>query len=430
MQKDHKKQERKGQVPRGQASKGQAQKGQIQENQIQKEVTQKETIAEEQIQQEQMQEDVSYDEVLYDENIYDENMYERDFIDEDLEEDDLDGDDFGENNLDEEQEPTNPLMTAAVFLGLVVLAAIICAVLWTFMHRNKGDDTESGNNTSTDIVETETLQQETDSTEDGNLNNGEEDEEGADGAGNQSANPNGNPEDNSNEDDGLNGAANGEVNSINTQNPSTEGNVTDSDSSGSAGNTSSEGTNTVIQEQEPISGNESMLFTETSDTGTAKDVTNLRSVPSTQDADNVVAQLGNGENISRTGVNDTTGWSRLDYNGQTVYAVTRFLTTDLNYKTPVTPSNPNRVNTQDGRVIIFTDCSDYVTPKEYVNLRVEPSTSQGDSTVKCQVSNGTNVHRTGYSSDSGWSRVEYNGDVLYVVSSMVSTVNVEEQTAE
>ena len=37
--------------------------------------------------------------------------------------------------------------------------------------------------------------------------------------------------------------------------------------------------------------------------------------------------------------------------------------------------------------------------------------------MKCQVNNGESMHRTGYSSDSGWSRVEYDGQVLYCVSS-------------
>lgn len=175
--------------------------------------------------------------------------------------------------------------------------------------------------------------------------------------------------------------------------------------------------------QEPVSGNESMEFVEISDTVTAKDVTNLRSVPSTLEEGNIVSQLMNGEVISRTGINEAYGWSRLDYNGQTVYAVSNYLTTDLNYKPPVTSSNPNRVSTKDGRVIIFTDYSDNVTPKEYVNLRTEPSTSEGESTVRCQIKNGDVVHRTGYSPDSGWSRVEYNGEILYVVSSMIYTTD-------
>lgn len=163
----------------------------------------------------------------------------------------------------------------------------------------------------------------------------------------------------------------------------------------------------------------SMTFIEVNDTVTAKDVSNLRSTPSTSEEGNVVGQLKNGETLTRTGRNDDTGWSRLNYNGQTVYAVSAYLTTDTSYKTPTVPVNSNRVSTQDGRVIVFVDCDDYITPKDLINLRTEPSTSEGESTVRTQVRNGTNLHRTGYSEASGWSRVEYNGEILYAVTSYV-----------
>lgn len=162
-----------------------------------------------------------------------------------------------------------------------------------------------------------------------------------------------------------------------------------------------------------------MTFGDVNETVTAKDVINLRSTPYTGDEGNVVGQLKNGETLVRTGRNDSTGWSRLDYNGQTVYAVSAYLTTDLAYTTPTAPVNSNRVSTQDGRVIVFVDCDDYITPKELINLRTEPSTSEGDSTVRTQVRNGTNLHRTGYSEASGWSRVEYNGEILYAVTNYV-----------
>ena len=106
---------------------------------------------------------------------------------------------------------------------------------------------------------------------------------------------------------------------------------------------------------------------------------------------------------------------------------------------PVSASNPdetdapdadlNRVTTQDGRVIIFMDCDDMVTPKEYVNLRTEPSTAQGEATVGCRLNKGETARRTGVSEEMGWSRVEYNGQVLYVVTSIVSVVT-DTQTAE
>ncbi len=89
----------------------------------------------------------------------------------------------------------------------------------------------------------------------------------------------------------------------------------------------------------------------------------------------------------------------------------------------------NRVTTQDGRVVEFTDCDDMVTPKEYVNLRTEPSTSQMDASVSCRLNKGETAHRTGISEEMGWSRVEYNGQILYVITSYISVVE-DTQTAE
>lgn len=51
----------------------------------------------------------------------------------------------------------------------------------------------------------------------------------------------------------------------------------------------------------------SMTFIEVNDTVTAKDVSNLRSTPSTSEEGNVVGQLKNGETLTRTGRNDDTG---------------------------------------------------------------------------------------------------------------------------
>lgn len=86
---------------------------------------------------------------------------------------------------------------------------------------------------------------------------------------------------------------------------------------------------------------------------------------------------------------------------------------------PSATADPNRVPTKDGRVIVFTDCDDFVTPKEYVNLRLEPSTSEGNATIHCRLNYGETVHRTGISEDSGWSRVEKDGVVCYVVTSLI-----------
>lgn len=69
-----------------------------------------------------------------------------------------------------------------------------------------------------------------------------------------------------------------------------------------------------------------MTFTTVNEVVTAKDVTNLRSEPSTsQGKVTVVAQLKNGTYAQRIGINDATGWSKLDVNGQILYAVSQYL---------------------------------------------------------------------------------------------------------
>lgn len=187
-----------------------------------------------------------------------------------------------------------------------------------------------------------------------------------------------------------------------------------------------------------------MDFVQTDDVVTAKELTNLRSEPSTRNSDTVVAQLKNGEQIRRTGMDEATGWSRLEYNGQTVYAVSRYLTTDLDYK-PAAPSgqeggssagtssgsgggsSSNQVTTQAGNTVTFTDTDDWVSPKIEVNLRGEPSTAAGNDTIHYTLKYGEKVHRTGIDEASGWSRVEHNGEVLYAVTSFIYVV---EETAQ
>ncbi len=173
-----------------------------------------------------------------------------------------------------------------------------------------------------------------------------------------------------------------------------------------------------------------MTFQNVEETVTAKDVTNLRSEPSTASGDTVVAQLNNGETAKRTGINETTGWSRLEYEGVVLYASSRLLTTDLTAKPENTgnqgTTDSNTVTTAAGRTITFTPCDDTVSPKMEVNLRNEPSTNQGDDTVHYRLLYGETVHRTGYDDASGWSRVEYDGKVLYVVTSLIYVV--EEQS--
>ena len=68
-----------------------------------------------------------------------------------------------------------------------------------------------------------------------------------------------------------------------------------------------------------------MQFTEVNETVTCKDVLNLRDRPSQGESSVVIAQIKNGETVTRTGYNSTTGWSRVVYNGQTLYCVSSYL---------------------------------------------------------------------------------------------------------
>ena len=66
-------------------------------------------------------------------------------------------------------------------------------------------------------------------------------------------------------------------------------------------------------------------FTAVNERVTAKTETNLRTVTSSKDDATIVHLLKNGEFAVRTGINKASGWSRLEYNGKTVYAITSYL---------------------------------------------------------------------------------------------------------
>lgn len=149
-----------------------------------------------------------------------------------------------------------------------------------------------------------------------------------------------------------------------------------------------------------------MDFREVDETVTAKIETNLRSQPSQESDDYVMYTLQNGETATRIGVSPS-GWSKLEFNGQIYYALTDFLTTDMHYIPVETP---------------FTEVNDRVTAKELVNLRNIPSYTSEDSVVIAELHNGEVVKRTGINEDVGWSRVEYNGRILYCITSYLLVV--------
>ena len=153
-----------------------------------------------------------------------------------------------------------------------------------------------------------------------------------------------------------------------------------------------------------------ITFTEVQETVTAKIETNLRTAPTTADGSQVVAKLVNGQTATRTGVGNN-GWSRLEYNGQKVYAVSSFLTADLTYQAPA-EEKPAPSQT-------YEPVNETVTAKDTTNLRTEPSTASQD-TIAVTIHFGDTVNRVGIGSN-GWSQINYNGQILYAVTSYLTT---------
>ncbi|SFU44597.1 GH25 family lysozyme [Butyrivibrio sp. M55] len=162
-----------------------------------------------------------------------------------------------------------------------------------------------------------------------------------------------------------------------------------------------------------------MKFDPVDETVTAKSVTNLRNKPSQGADSNVVETLQNGQTAQRTGTSPS-GWSRVTYNGKTLYAISSYLTTDLN--APKQQSAAAPVEDNSGLKTKFASCNETVTAKEEANLRTKPSVTDADATVAATLKAGETATRTGINNDVGWSRVEYNGQTLYCVSSLLKAV--------
>lgn len=154
-------------------------------------------------------------------------------------------------------------------------------------------------------------------------------------------------------------------------------------------------------------------FTAVDEQVTAKVEVNLRKLPSVEHEDaDVIAKLKNGQVARRIGISDN-GWSKLNYNGTICYAVSSYLTEAGSTAAATEPED-------DGIQTEFEPVYEKVTAKDAVNLRTLPSTEHPDVKIVAKLQNGEVVIRTGINHDLGWSRVEYNGQVLYCVSSYLT----------
>lgn len=155
---------------------------------------------------------------------------------------------------------------------------------------------------------------------------------------------------------------------------------------------------------------------------TAKEATNLRSIPSQDTDSEVIDQLLNGELAQRIAVS-ANGWSKLVFEGRICYAVTSYLTTDLSYD----PGTAAQQADDDGIETVFTPVNEQVTAKDKVNLRALPSVEHADAEVLAQLKHGEVANRVGIS-DNGWSKLVYNGMTCYAVSSYLEEAGAAEKT--
>ena len=150
---------------------------------------------------------------------------------------------------------------------------------------------------------------------------------------------------------------------------------------------------------------------ETKETVYATAGVNIRAKASA-DAD-VIGTLIAGYSITRT--SDSNGWSKVDYNGQTGYIKSDYLTTT---KPQVTESNQtsSSSNTSSSKSDI-EEVKETVYATAGVNIRAKAS---ADANKIGTLAAGGSITRTGKIS-SGWSRVDYNGQTGYIKSDYLTT---------
>ncbi len=142
-------------------------------------------------------------------------------------------------------------------------------------------------------------------------------------------------------------------------------------------------------------------FTSVNETVYTKEVCNVRESYST--SSKKVTKLDKGTELKRIATGDN-GWSKIEYNGKTVYISSQYLTTDK-------PADPTFKDV-DEKMYAIQDC----------NIRKSWSTT---SEKAGYLKKADEVKRTGIG-DNGWSRIEYNGQVAYVATRLISAEEPKE----
>lgn len=153
-------------------------------------------------------------------------------------------------------------------------------------------------------------------------------------------------------------------------------------------------------------------FTDVNEAVFTNDRVNLRKSYSTSSAK--ITTLDKNTKLTRTGISSN-GWSRVNYNGQTGYIYSQYLTKD---------ETPNEK--PDEKEVKITEVNETVYAKQNCNLR-KSWTTQSDKTG--YLKKGQEITRTGIT-DNGWSRVKYEGKDVFVLSTLITKEKLEDDEQE
>ena len=240
--------------------------------------------------------------------------------------------DFEDREPEEELPPLQPWAKAAIFMGLTVLAAVICAVLWHVTHPDKPEGGDRGSLAEASQPESDDSGQSPEAEGNPAQGEGAGEEPEPDFAGAADSETPAEPESEPAESGAASSAPGASAPPDASESPQDQ-----PESPQPTAEPQPTSQPTPEPTSQPQAGNPEdgaddirMTFMVVQESVTPKDAVNLRTMPTTTDDRNIVVKIQNGEALSRTGINNDTGWSRIDYNGQTLYAVSQYLTTDLN----------------------------------------------------------------------------------------------------
>lgn len=182
------------------------------------------------------------------------------------------------------------------------------------------------------------------------------------------------------------------------------GNTGDAGNTGNSGNTGNAGNTGTDKPNEP-------KFTEVNETVYTTERCNIRSSYSTDSTK--LNTVEKGTKLNRIAIGDN-GWSRISYEGKTAYVSSQYVTKAETTEEP------------EEEKVVFKDTHENLYAKQSCNLRASWST---ESEKVGYLTKGQAVERTGYA-DNGWSRILYEGKVVYVASRLLVVEKPEEDVEE